>query len=102
MHPRFFIHRTRGLYLAVCLLAAAPGAYAAAGKVLFVSGTVTAERNGSRALHVGDPLDVGDVIMTGEQSRAQILMADGARIALRAGSRFRIDELSMPSNVQQP
>jgi hypothetical protein len=77
-------------------------ALAAAGKVLFVAGSVNLERNGTRALKVGDPLDLGDTVVTGEQSRAQILMADGARIALRASSRFRIDELSLPSNVQKP
>ena len=88
--------------LAVCLLCSAQAAFAAAGKVLFVAGSVNLERNATRALKVGDSLDLGDVIVTGEQSRAQLLMADGARIAMRASSRFRIDELALPSNVQQP
>ena len=102
MNTKSIIRRARSLCVALCLLGAAQSAFAAVGKVLFVAGSVNLERNGSRALKVGDPLDLGDVIVTAEQSRAQLLMADGARIALRASSRFRIDELALPSNVQQP
>lgn len=94
--------RASALVLTLCLSLTAQTAFAAAGKVLFVAGSVSLERSGTRALKAGDPLDAGDVVVTGAQSRAQILMADGARIALRAGSRFRIDEFALPSNVQQP
>lgn len=80
----------------------APIATAAAGKVVFVSGTVTAEGTSTRSLAQGDAIDVGDTIVTAEKSRAQLLMGDGARIALRAGTRFRIDEFAMPANVQKP
>ena len=93
---------TRTLLCALALLFVAESATAAAGKVLLASGSVALERDGGRALQAGDPLNVDDVVVTGEQSRVQILMADGARIALRANSRLRIDELSLPSSVQQP
>jgi hypothetical protein len=103
MKSNSVIRRTTTLLLvSIGLLGVTQTALAAAGKVLFVSGSVSLERNGTRTLKVGDPLDLGDTVVTGEQSRAQILMADGARIALRASSRFRIDELALPSNVQQP
>ena len=88
--------------LAILLLTVSELALAAAGKVLFVSGAVTLERGGSRTLNKGDALEAGDVIVTGEKARAQILMADGAKIALRAGSRFRIDEFSLPQAVSAP
>jgi hypothetical protein len=88
--------------LAVLLLTLSELALAAAGKVLFVSGPVTLERGASRTLNKGDALEVGDVIVTGEKARAQILMADGAKIALRAGSRFRIDEFALPQAVNAP
>ena len=88
--------------LAVVLLAVGELALAAAGKVLFVSGSVSVERNGTRALNKGDAIEVGDVIVTGDKARAQILMADGAKIALRAGTRFRIDEFTMPPAVTAP
>lgn len=102
MKPNSLVRAAISALLAMSLLLSAQAALAAAGKVLFVAGSVNLERGGTRALKVGDPLDLGDVIVTGEQSRAQLLMADGARIALRASSRFRIDELALPSNVQQP
>jgi hypothetical protein len=88
--------------LAVLLLTFCELALAAAGKVLFVSGPVTLERGGSRTLNKGDTLEAGDVIVTGEKARAQILMADGAKIALRSGSRFRIDEFALPQAVNAP
>ncbi len=90
------------LVIAVVLLVMSELALAAAGKVLFVSGPATLERGGSRTLNKGDALEVGDVIVTGEKARVQILMADGAKIALRAGSRFRIDEFSLPPTVNAP
>ena len=90
------------VFLAVLLLALSELALAAAGKVLFVSGPVTLERGGSRTLNKGDALEVGDVVVTGEKARAQILMADGAKIALRSGSRFRIDEFALPQAVDAP
>jgi hypothetical protein len=88
--------------LASCLLLGAiQSAWAAAGKTLFVAGMVNVERGGSRPLKVGDEIEVGDVIVTGEASRAQLLMGDGARIALRAVTRFRVDAFKLPSNIQQ-
>lgn len=86
----------------IVLLAMSELALAAAGKVLFVSGPVSVERNGTRPLNKGDAIEVGDVIMTGDKARAQILMADGAKIALRAGTRFRIDEFTLPPSVTAP
>lgn len=84
------------------LLLIANLAAAAAGKVLFVSGEVRVERAGVQALRPGDVLEVGDVVVTGAQARAQLLMADGAKIALRAGSRLRIDALTLPAAVSAP
>jgi hypothetical protein len=97
--------RRRAMYLvlALLLLAVSELALAAAGKVLFVSGPVSLERGGTRPLNKGDAIEAGDIIVTGEKGRAQLLMADGARIALRTGSRFRIDEFSLrpPSMPRQ-
>jgi hypothetical protein len=92
----------QSLFLATLLLLLSEWALASAGKVLFVSGPVSVERNGTRALNKGDAIEVGDVIVTGEKARAQILMADGAKIALRSGTRFRIDEFTMPPAVTAP
>lgn len=102
MNTKLILRRTGTALVTMGLLASTQMALAAAGKVLFVSGSVNLERNGTRALQVNDPLNVGDTVATGDRSRAQLLMADGARIALRAGTRFRVDELALPTNVQQP
>ncbi len=77
-------------------------AFAGAGKLLFVSGPVTIERPTPLQASAGDSIEQGDVIATGEKARAQLLMNDGARIALRSGSRFRIDEFSLPAAVTAP
>ena len=90
------------LALAAVLTLAAGAAYAAAGKVLFVSGPVTVERPEPRDLKKGDPIEVGDVIVTGDKARAQLIMNDGARIALRSGTRYRVDAFGLPSAVGTP
>lgn len=77
-------------------------ALASAGKVLFAAGPVTIEASTVRSAAVGDLFNTGDTIATGEKARAQLLMNDGARIALRSGSRFRIDEFSLPAAVTAP
>ncbi len=92
----------RNACFAVVLLAASELAFASAGKVLFVAGPVSVERNGARTLSKGDAIEVGDIIVTGDKARAQLLMADGAKIALRAGTRFRIDEFTLPPAVTAP
>jgi hypothetical protein len=94
--------RSLALLVSLWLACAVQEAHAAAGKVLFVAGPVTLERGGSRPAQAGDALETGDIVATGERARAQLLMGDGARIALRAGTRFRIDEFALPSNVQRP
>ena len=91
-------------FLAVILLSLATfsTAFASAGKVLFVSGPVSIERTTVAVARAGDAVEQGDVIATGDNARAQLLMNDGARIALRSGSRFRIDEFSLPAAVSAP
>ena len=75
------------LALAWALAFAMPASAEVAGKLLFVAGSVTLERAPPVALKAGDLVETGTVIATGEKSRAQILMNDGARVALRASSR---------------
>lgn len=70
-----------------------------AGKALFVAGAVTLERAPPVALAQGDAVGIGDTVATGDKSRAQILMNDGARVALRANSRWRVDQFSLPETV---
>ncbi len=79
-----------------------PVASATAGKVTFVSGSLTDERAPPRALAVNDTFAVGDTLVTADRSRAQLLMLDGQRFALRANTRLRIDAFSLPPAVATP
>ena len=63
-----------------------------AGSVTFVSGDVSAERQPAVVLAKGDAVLASDAIITGAASRAQLLMVDGAKIALRPNSQIVIDE----------
>lgn len=76
------------------LLALSPEAWAAAGKVLFATGSVQLNRNGSElsALTRGSELNAGDLIITGSTGFTQLLMEDGGRLTLRANSQLRLDQ----------
>jgi len=63
-----------------------------AGTVLFATGSVTAERESSITLGKGDAVLDNDTIATGDASRAQLRMLDGAKIAIRPNSRLQIEE----------
>ncbi len=96
------LRRGRWLIGLALFVAAGTALAATAGKVLFVAGDVHVERAAATPLAAGDAIEVGDVVVTGAKSRAQLLMADGAKIALRSGSRFRIDALTLPAAVNAP
>jgi hypothetical protein len=86
---------------AVLPVAAGP-VWAAAGKAVFVTGPVSLEREQTLPLKVNDPVQIGDIVVTGQKARAQLLMGDATKVALRSGSRFRIDEFSLPPAVNAP
>ena len=65
-----------------------------AGSVIFVKGDVSAERPQPVPLAKGDAVRQDDTIVTGEASRTQLLMLDGAKIAIRPNTRLSIDEFS--------
>lgn len=64
-----------------------------AGRLLFARGEVqiTSVEAEPRAAKRGDVLQVGDTIRTGAASSAQLRMSDGAMIALKAGTVYRIE-----------
>lgn len=70
-----------------------------AGTVMFAAGEVTAEREPSIALAKGDIVLDNDIVATGDASRAQLLLLDGAKIAIRPNSRLRIDEFVFQGNA---
>ena len=98
----FFRGSSAALALAFAIAFATPAWAAEAGKLLFVSGPVSLERTPPVALKQGDVVSTGDVVVTGEKARVQLLMNDCARVALRAGSRYRIDKFALPSAVGAP
>lgn len=82
----------RILLLLLTLTASTVAAGDEAGSVIFAKGDVTAERQPPAALAKGDAVLDDDEIATGNNSRAQLLMIDGAKIAIRPDSRLRIEE----------
>ncbi|NNF67282.1 MAG: hypothetical protein HKM98_07215, partial [Gammaproteobacteria bacterium] len=73
------------------------------GEVLFVAGTVTAQRDEQVLLKRQDLVYVKDEITTAARSRGQLLMKDGAKIALRPETIFRIEEYFLAGDeVEQP
>jgi len=88
--------RTRSLLqvwtLVLCLLVAGAAFGQPAGKMLLAVGDVAALRGTERVpLTAGAPVNVGDTVVTGAQSHAQIRFADDALVALKPDSEFRIE-----------
>jgi len=72
---------------------AAQAQSAEAGKVLLSLGDVKVVRDGkTQTLAKGASVQSGDAITTGVASNAQLRMSDGAVIAIRAQSEFKINE----------
>ncbi len=92
------------LLVALCLLALLVPVSASAakrvGRVLIVSGEVTAEREdaAARSLARQDPIYVRDTIETGANGRIQIQFSDGGMVDLQPQSRFRIAEYELDDN----
>ena len=83
----------RNVLTATLLLTVAQSAIAAdAGTVSFVTGSVSAERQPAAPLAKGDTVLVEDFVITGDASRAQLMMIDGARVAIRPNSRLQVEE----------
>ena len=83
----------RNVLTAILLLAAAQSVIAAdAGTVSFATGSVSAERQPAAPLAKGDTVLVEDFVITGDASRAQLMMIDGARVAIRPNSRLQVEE----------
>jgi hypothetical protein len=92
------------LALSACILMLASNAVvAAAGKVVFATGDVQVERAGKLLPVAKDTvIEAGDTVITGASGRAQLLMADGDRMALRTNTRLRVDEFKAPTSSQKP
>ena len=75
------------------MLCCAEAGAQAAGTVIFALGEVAVTRAGrDLPLSLGDPVQVGDVVSTGEASSAQLRFADRSVVALRSKSRFEVTE----------
>jgi len=89
------VFRNRTIALAMLMTSFATEVIAAdAGSVLFSKGSVTAQRDAAVNLAKGDAVLATDTVATGDASRAQLMMIDGAKIAIRPNSEIRIDEYS--------
>ena len=80
------------LFMLAMILVTGTAAAQEAGTVTFATGTVTAERQPAMRLSRGDSVLAEDFVITGEASRAQLLMIDDAKIAIRPNSRVQVSE----------
>lgn len=88
--PRLFIGV---LLISALIVPALAQSNVEAGRILLALGDTKLLRKGQViALTKGATLQTGDTITTGVNSNLQMRMTDGAVIALRAGSEFKIDE----------
>ncbi|MEP6162226.1 MAG: FecR family protein, partial [Halieaceae bacterium] len=97
------------LFTALILVAAqfvatsASQASAVAGEVLFVAGPNSVEREGPTiGLLKGSFIFEGDTINTGAKGRIQLLMVDGARIAIRPNTTFSVQTYQLPGRTKDP
>lgn len=66
-----------------------------AGNVMYSHGPVEAQSNGrSRKLAKGDPVCVGETIVTAQSSMAQIRMVDDGMIAIRPQTQLKIEKFA--------
>ncbi|MDZ7644661.1 MAG: FecR family protein [Woeseiaceae bacterium] len=94
--------RALTLGIALVLVSLAPAAAATpAGQVIFATGDVTAEREPPVPLAKGDDVLVQDTVRTGSAARAQLLMLDGAKLAIRPDSAIRIEEFVYASEDEE-
>jgi hypothetical protein len=89
------------LLITAALLAPGLALATDAGTVLFATGSVAADREPVVNLAKGDAILDNDTISTGDASRAQLLMLDGAKIAIRPNSQLRIDEYTYVDDDSQ-
>lgn len=75
------------------LVTASGSAFAEAGIFQFAAGDVRLVNlaGAERAARKGEPLNEGDTILTGSNGSAQIKMADGGFISVRANTRMKVD-----------
>ncbi len=68
------------------------------GRVTEATGTVEAVDEGGRrrVLEAGSPVRLGDVVETGTEAQARIEFDDGEKLRLRADSRARVRQWSLP------
>ncbi|MDD2796333.1 FecR family protein, partial [Acidocella sp.] len=95
---------TLSLALTLGLLAAGiAGAVEQAGSIRYMSGTLVAQRadGGMRVLTPKSKVEAGDLLVTGKNSYAQVVMNDGTKMTLRPESNLKIEAYRFQKSVPQ-
>lgn len=89
--------------MAALLAGIAGGAYAAAGTVVHLSGSLSVQRpdGQSSILSRNSPVNPGDVLTTERDSYAQINFSDGSSITMRPNSTVRIEAYNFVKDQPQ-
>lgn len=82
------------LLLSMLTMLVSPSWAAQAGQLLFARGTVSIvdDNRFSRGASTGSTFDEGETVLTGARSIAQLRLSDGALLALRSNSEYRIEK----------
>lgn len=70
-----------------------------AARVLSLQGQVEVERSPATPAHVGQLLNVGTLVRTGERSRAALLLVDETQLKVNANTELRLTEARHTSNL---
>lgn len=103
MHNPYPYQRHAWLILLLGLLMSFSAMAEPAGRLLFARGDVQLLRDGEpqRAVKRGDTIEVGDTLHTGEGASAQLRLNDGAMVALRADTIYKIDAQNYNKEVPE-
>lgn len=99
---RYAVSRGLLLLCAMCVCSAV-AAQTPAGQVMVATGSVKVidAQGRERALEKGGELKTGDRIVTGEDGLAQVRMADGGYLSIRAGTEMKVDAFTYDEKNQQ-
>lgn len=91
--------RLMTIFLAASVLLPVPSAAAPAGEVVLVTGVATV---GARPLSVGDAVNAGETVVTGNNSYANLRFADGGRVLLRPNTEFTVEAYEFEPAAPKP
>lgn len=94
---------TSFLLACLSLLVSQAALAAPVGKAKMVIGKVIVQTQGGKSIRLrrGNPISVGDIVITNDRSQAQLTMIDGSNISVRPDSKFQIETFVATGRVEE-